>query len=121
VDLTALGGPGGPLEIEIRDLNQGQGISSAPVLATATQTLPSPVSGETLVTTRFATAARLSAGDSYGLVVRFLGEGSPPFFHPALAATCAGPGAALRRERGETQFSLIAAHVKLEHTVYVVP
>ncbi len=120
VEVTALGGPGGDFALEVRDLNQGQGISTAPVLAAARVTLPALASGERRVTGRFGTGARLVAGDSYGLVVRFLGGDNNTPFRLEAGGRCAGDGVLLNRSVGEAQFTPVPGF-KLEHTVYVVP
>jgi hypothetical protein len=121
VEVTAGEGPGGEFELEIRDLNQGAGISSAPVLAAARVTLPAIApGGERLVTARFATNAILTAGFQYAVVVRQLQIGDGTRFQKALATGCFDPGVFLFRLRNETQFTTQPG-VKLEHAVYVVP
>lgn len=122
VDVTAVSGPGGQFAIEVRDLNQGQGISTAPVMATTRVTVPSVAQGSNrLVTGRFATGARLAAGNSYGLVVRFLGGGdNQHYFRLDNGGRCLGDGVFLYRSSGQEQFTP-SPGLKLEHTVYVVP
>jgi hypothetical protein len=122
VDVTAKDGPGGAFVIEVRDLDLGQGISSAPVLAAARVTVPPAAQGiSRLVTGRFDTGARLVAGDSYGLVIRFLGDGdNQHYFRLDNGGRCLGEGVLLTRSSEQEQFSPIAG-LKLEHTVYVVP
>jgi hypothetical protein len=121
-DVTARSGPGGQYAIEIRDLNQGQGISDAPVIGSATLTIAAiPQGDERLVTARFDSAAVLAAGNQYALVVRFLGQGDDGnYFKTANAATCFGPGDLQRKASGETAFTP-SPGIKLEHTVYVLP
>jgi hypothetical protein len=122
VDVTARGGPGGDFAIEVRDLMQGQGISTAPALATVRVSVPPVAQGDSrLVTGRFAAGARLAAGDSYGLVVRFLGAGDNDHaFRLDNGGRCLGEGVFLNRSSSQEQFVPIAG-LKLEHTVYVVP
>jgi hypothetical protein len=122
VDVTAVSGPGGAFAIEVRDLNQGQGISTAPVMATARVTVPAVAQGSNrLVTGRFATGARLATGDSYGLVIRFLGAGdNQHYFRLDNGGRCLGEGVLLTRSSGQEQF-VPSPGLKLEHTVYVVP
>ncbi len=121
VEVTAGEGPGGEFELEIRDLNQGAGISSAPVLAAATETLPAIArGGKHEVAARFATDAILTAGFQYALVIRQLQIGDGTRFQQALAGECFGPGEFLFKMSNETTFTT-SPGVKLEHTVYVVP
>jgi hypothetical protein len=122
VDLHVRSGPGGPYVIEVRDLNQGQGISSAPVIGSVAITAPAVTQGEgQRVTARFATNAVLVAGDQYALLVRFLGEGdNGNYFQTANADACVDPGVLLVKSSGETSFTPFF-DLKLEYTVYVLP
>jgi hypothetical protein len=122
-EVTALAGPGGQYAIEIRDLNQGQGISSAPALASAPVTIPVIAQGSRqVVTAQFTTNATLTAANQYALVVRFLGAGeTQQDFQTAPVAGCPGPGLLLYIPSGQTTFTPVPGERKLEHTVYVVP
>jgi hypothetical protein len=122
VDLHVRSGPGGPYVIEVRDLDQGQGISSAPVIGSAAITVPAIAQGEgQRVTARFASDAVLVAGDQYALLVRFLGEGNNGnYFQTANGDACIDPGVLLVKSSGETSFTPYL-DLKLEYTVYVVP
>lgn len=121
VEVTAGAGPGGEFAFEIRDLNQGVGISSAPVLAAATVTVPALAPGnEQLVTARFATNAILTVGEQYALVIRQLQIGDGTLFQKALAGGCFGAGDFLFRMSNEPDFTTSPGQ-KLEHTVYVAP
>ena len=121
VEATAGAGPGGDFAFEIRDLNQGMGISSAPVLAAATVTVsPLARGNEQLVTARFATNAILTVGEQYAIVIRQLQIGDGTLFYKSLAARCFGGGDFLFRMSNETTFTSSPGQ-KLEHTVYVVP
>jgi hypothetical protein len=121
LEVTAGEGPGGEFALEIRDLNQGAGISSAPVLAAATVILPVIArGGKHEVTARFATDAVLTAGFQYAVVIRQLRIGDGTRFQKAFAAGCFGPGDFLFKMSNETTFTSSPGE-KLEHTVYVVP
>jgi hypothetical protein len=122
VDLTARGGPGGPFAVEVRDLTQGQGIATAPVLASATITVPAIEQGNgQRVTARFTTTAVLTADGQYAILVRYLGDGEDSHsFQIADTNDCPGPGALLVQASGEITFTPYT-DLKLEHTVYVVP
>ena len=121
IEVTALDGPGGPFELEVRDLNQGQGISTAPALAAVRVAAPAQGSGsERRLSGRFESRARLVAGGSYGLIVRFLAGDEGNYFRLEFGGRCAGDGVLLRRDEGEAQFTPQLG-LKLEHTVYVVP
>ena len=122
VDLHARSGPGGQYAIEVRDLNQGKGISTAPAIGVAEITVPAIAQGTgQRVTARFTTDAVLVAGDSYALVVRFLGQGDDGnYFQIANADACIDPGVLLLKASGETAFTPFP-DAKLEHTIYVAP
>lgn len=120
VDVTARSTPSGRFIFEVRDLNQG--ISMAPVLASAAATIPALARGvERPVTVRFARGARLAAGASYAVVIRRLDDdGEVGSFQPADPGLCFGAGNLLRRDVGEATFTPILGF-RPEHTVYVVP